>query len=48
MLGFYNSYLSGCDFIVDDVEINFTQLALGVSQVQLLCLHAVVGEGNCF
>lgn len=44
----HNSYHSRSDFIVNDVEINCTQLALGVSQVQLLCLHAVVGEGNDF
>lgn len=24
------------------------QLAQGVSQIQLLCLHAVVQHGNCF
>lgn len=44
----HNSYHCGSDSIVDDLEINYTQLAMGVSQVQLLCLHAVVREGNCF
>lgn len=44
----HNSYRSCADFIVDDVEKNYPQLALGASQVQLLCLHAVVGEGNFF
>lgn len=44
----HNSYHSRSDFIVNDVEINYTQLALGVSQLQLLCLHAVVEREMSF
>lgn len=44
----YHCCHSAADFIVYDVETNHTRLALGVSQVQLLCLHALVGEENCF
>lgn len=33
---------------VDDVETTYTPLAMGVSQVQLLCLHAVVGREITF